>query len=212
MCYTIRASIFSFVVNALSCVLLYTTYNKTLALLFAFVGLMQLYDIVFWLNQRPNALNFWTTKLAMMTNHLQPIVLALLIMYVEKRTLAPISKWLLIAYCIVAAVYSIYAWIHTDYTLVNYRRANGSLFWQWNYLFSNWVYVSFLMLFIATICALMLQHFPAPINYIVTAIALLSVILSRVTFKGQATGRFWCWMAGFIPVVIAFAYSRLGRR
>lgn len=212
MCYTLQASIFSFVVNLTSSALLYAWYNRAIAVAFAFVGLMQLYDVVFWLNQQRNALNFWTTKLAMISNHLQPVVLALAIVYAERKPLQPASSWLLAVYCIAAVLYSTYAWRNTDYTLASCARASGALFWQWNYLSSYWVYVSFVLLFLVTLCALFIQHFPRPINYVVAALTVLSILFARVSFKGQVTGRFWCWTAGFIPIILAVVYSRVQKK
>ena len=58
--------------------------NKILAIFFAFIGLMQLFDWIFWenqniSNQNEKLINFIFTKIAMFVNHLQPIVLAIVI-------------------------------------------------------------------------------------------------------------------------------------
>ena len=58
--------------------------NKILAFFFGFVGFMQVFDWIFWKNQdmsdpKQEKTNYLFTKIAMIFNHLQPIVLGLLI-------------------------------------------------------------------------------------------------------------------------------------
>ena len=119
--------------------------NKLFAFIFAFIGLMQLYDWIFWENQditnKSQAdINFVTTKLAMITNHLQPIVLALLIYYFKGK-IGKISTYMLVIYVIFMMIYSIKTFNKITYTLtekVDVRRLvkdeeRTSLFWEWNY-------------------------------------------------------------------------------
>jgi hypothetical protein len=80
MCYSKEVSQRSFILNLITSYILYTytdnAENKIIAIFFAFVGSMQLYDWIFWetqdiKNTSQANINFITTKLAMITNHLQ---------------------------------------------------------------------------------------------------------------------------------------------
>ena len=85
MCYTAKDSLNAYVINFISSILLYKYSNsndmKILALFLLFVGQMQLFDYLFWVNLKCNKINKLVTKLAIIFNHLQPIVLFLLINY-----------------------------------------------------------------------------------------------------------------------------------
>ena len=91
MCYTASTYINTFVIGLLSSLLLYlkssndislssqiSSEYKIVALFFMFVSFMQLFDYIFWTNYR-NQTNKTFTKIATIVNHLQPIVLAIIL-------------------------------------------------------------------------------------------------------------------------------------
>ena len=93
MCYSLEVSRNSFLINVISCFMLFNFSKnnnaKILSLFFLFIGFMQLFDWIFWNNQdtfneKKMIVNKIFTKIAMIFNHLQPIVLALLLMYYKK--------------------------------------------------------------------------------------------------------------------------------
>jgi hypothetical protein len=161
---------------------------------------MQLYDYILWHNQTKNATNAFVTRLAMITNHLQPLVLALAIVALDKKRVGPITRWLLPVYTIVAVVYSIYAWFGIDYTLVT-ESSRGSLFWAWNYQ-GGYIAVGMYTMFLLTLCVLAYEHYERPINWIFVICIVLSFLFGSIYFKGRTEGRFWCWTAGFIPLIL----------
>ena len=166
---------------------------------------MQLFDLIFWYNQKQNTINFVTTKIAMIFNHLQPIVLAALFVFVGKRTLSPHALLAVGVYAIVGTLYSIRIWNEISYTLVNPQKSGKSLYWEWNYMpYFNSVYI----LFLVAMTLLMLENLPKPLNYIAATYTVLSLLFSRLYFTGQVAGRMWCWLAGFAPLVMLAIYIR----
>jgi hypothetical protein len=164
-----------------------------------FVSIMQLYDILFWLNLSENKINYWTTKLAMITNHLQPIILALLLVYVAKKKLNKYVIVVVAIYIIACIIYSYNAWNKISYTLVD-KKSDPSLFWQWNHLYGS---MQFYTLYILVVCLLFYNGFEWPLNFICIAIVLVSYILSAYYYKGKTSiGRFWCYFAGYLPLLL----------
>jgi hypothetical protein len=174
--------------------------HKILGLFFGFVGLMQLFDWILWSNQDLNdktqsRINFTITKIAMVFNHLQPIILALLI-YTYKDKLNVVSKYILSVYTIIISIYTISVFNKIKYTSVG---KNKSLEWEWNVQsFANIVYFVFLL----TMSILVYDHFEYPLNIILMFLGIFGLLFSKSYFKSKTVGRFWCKMTAFIPLII----------
>jgi hypothetical protein len=81
MCYTADKSIYAFVIGSSISLYLFNQANSDLKIIggfFFFVSFMQLFDYIFWTTKKIET-NRLTTKIACIFNHLQPIVLAYLI-------------------------------------------------------------------------------------------------------------------------------------
>lgn len=204
MCYTSEASRTSFLVNLITCSILYlyakkNNYSKIFALFFAFVGLMQLYDWIFWENLEENYINYVVTKIAMITNHLQPIILGLLI-YLFHGKIGNISKIILILYSFAILIYSINSYNTITYTLIS-EKSKPSLHWSWNEQeYSVIVYA----LFLISLSILCLENFDYPINIIFNFINVLSFLFASYYYKGLGVGRFWCYFVSYIPILVLF--------
>lgn len=222
MCYSEEQSRKSFLINIVACYVLYNYNNdaihKILALFFGFVGLMQLFDIIFWNNlnikdpEQAN-INYVTTKIALFANHLQPIVLAYLI-YMFTGSLGQISKILLTIYTIIIIFYTINAFNKITYTQVSnvsIRDTNDlffpdteddiikpSLKWEWNMQEYNIpIYLTFLL----TLVVLSYENFNYPFNIVLAFINVFTFVLSAYYYKGQSLGRFWCKFAAWLPLL-----------
>jgi hypothetical protein len=222
MCYSEEQSRKSFLINIVACYVLYN-YNKDsthkiLALFFGFVGLMQLFDIIFWNNlnikdSKQADINYITTKIALFANHLQPIVLAYLI-YIFTGSLGKISKNLLSIYTVIIIFYTFDTYNkikYTEVTNVSIRDTNDLLFpnaeddiikpslkWEWNLQSYNTpVYLTFLL----TLVVLSYENFNYPFNIILAFINVFTFILSAYFYKGQSLGRFWCKFAAWLPLL-----------
>ena len=213
MCYTSSTSIKAFIIGVVSSLLLITLdfknknvdTNKSYKIIgyfFLFVTLMQLYDAIFWNNPPPTNTNKITTKLAMITNHLQPIVLGLLIYYFN-RNMEETSKIALIVYTICITLYTINAWNKVEYTTVS-NRSNPSLDWEWNHQYGAPIVY---FIFLVTLIILFYQN--VKVGGILAAIlTLVSFLFSLYKYQIKAaSGRFWCYFAAFAPVI--FLLTRL---
>lgn len=208
MCYSKEVSQRSFIINVITCYILYNynynNTNKILALFFAFVGLMQLFDWIFWEHQGENEndkrINFIFTKIAMIANHIQPIFLAI-ILYIYNGKLPILSICIVILYIIVVVPYT--KSLNIDYTLVkNVKTKNNktktSLYWQWNSAHNSYlVYSTFLI----TLSVLSFENFNYPMNIILVFINLFSFFLANFYYKSEYVGRFWCETASLIPLL-----------
>jgi len=219
MCYSEDQSQKSFIINLVTCYALYTyksnsPNHKILALFLGFVGLMQLFDLIFWKNQNIKDpyqanVNYTTTKIAMFANHLQPIILAYLI-YLFTGSLGSVSKLLLPIYIVVISLYTIQSYKNINYTLQESISINDLLFhdpkdnrirttlkWEWN-IQKNSLFVY--ILFLITLLVLAYENFKYPFNIVLAFINLFTFILSAYYYKGQSLGRFWCKFAAWVPL------------
>lgn len=219
MCYTSSTSIKAFIIGVVSSLLLVslssfsttltTTKTKSYKIIgyfFLFVILMQLYDAIFWnyppTNKSNTIINTITTKLAMITNHLQPIILGLLIYYFN-GTLTTTSKMILIFYTICISIYSLMSWNKISTTSVT-DRSSPSLDWEWNHQ-SGAPFVYFI--FLVTLVLLFYQNVKIG-GKLAAFLTLVSFLFSLYKYQIKASsGRFWCYFAAFAPII--FLISRL---
>lgn len=209
MCYSLDVSRNSFFINMFSCLILYN-YNSTnknskiLSLFFLFVGLMQLYDWIFWSNQdithtKQMAVNYFFTKMAMISNHLQPIVLATLLLYYNK-SLKNLSIFFVILYSLFMYYYTSNIYNSIDYTLKHkinvHNTQRVSLEWKWNEGSDNFIVYS---VYLMTLGVLSYQNFKTPLNIILVLINFLSFFLFN---NGSDIGRFWCNYSSYISVIL----------
>lgn len=185
MCYDIQTSLIALVVNIVTSIVLFIVAKnkenkekdanvsnqlKAIALFFLFVGFMQFWDILFWSYDATTKVNMYATKMAMIWNHLEPIVLALLIyLFMGKLTMP--SMIALAVYVVAIVAYSANGWSELRGTEAT-KDTCGSLYWQWNNMKGN-TFVYGLLL----ICLLMLvqQQFTG-------WVCLLSMVIITGTF------------------------------
>jgi len=201
MCYTFRASITNGLISLVTSILVYTSTKneivKSLALFFLFVSLMQWYDAIFWATPDKNPINYVFTKIAMITNHLQPLVLFYLISQNVEMTY--MSKTLLVIYSIYALIYSIYAFKTVDYTVVT-DLSSPTLDWKWNNLpGAQIMYFLFLMVF-----TLVSLNIPGILGLVMLMINFGTFFFSYYTFKRENIGQMWCIISAYVPIVLAF--------
>jgi hypothetical protein len=209
MCYDLNSSVNSSIIGIISSFILYNHHFnqniesrklfKVLALFFTFVTLMQIYDVIFWKSLQQNGgktnINFTFTKIAMITNHLQPIILAYLI-----NTIIPLnnlSKFTIYVYSILIAIYSIFVFNKISYTIVT-EESSPSLYWEWNNMDNGYIIYG---IFLLTLCILSLQ-LVYPMNIFLLMINLVTFFLSQYKYKQSNIGRFWCNFAAYVPFVL----------
>lgn len=197
MCYDERASLVSFVTGSMSSATLFY-FNPALSVFFAWVTCMQLFDFIFWNNIEESTINYMTTKVALMFNVTQPIVLALCIGHYMRMRLKKESMALLIIYVNAMTLYLVYWWNDIRYTLVTPSTA-PCLSWDWNIKDGCHIVYG---LHLALLTLLFYQHFARPLNMYLAFVTFLTFVLSIPTYKMHNIGRFWCNYAGYIPLTL----------
>lgn len=199
MCYTYQTIVWAFSIGLVASFLLYLQQSrekKALGFFFAFVILMQAFDAIFWKYPQGHV-NRMATKIAMVFNHLQPIVLAFAIMLYQNR-LTAFSKYMVVCYSVMVFVYTITMWKAVDETRVTSKSA-PSLYWEWNHGKGATVVYAF---FLATLLVLMVQNLPT-CGIVAALLTALSFFFSFFKYRiKDSTGRFWCYFAAFAPIVM----------
>jgi hypothetical protein len=214
MCYTKFDTIIVYIINFLACGLLFysnkdiSTNNdrKIIALFLLFVGQMQLFDYIFWTNPECNIENKIGTKLAIIFNHLQPIVL----LYLQKTYGYPelvITTWMKRVYITIIIVYSIYALYQVKCT--SRSKTTNIVVWEWNYLPGcQFVY----LLFLGFLLVLSLQ-FKTKFYRFMSIIVILTTLIAGFLkpILNESAGRLWCYYAALTPLII-FILDIIGRK
>ena len=185
--------------------------SPALALFCGFVGTMQVFDYIFWKNQEPNRVNYVTTKVAMIFNHLQPFVLAFAIRALspDKGAFSFPSVAVLWAYAAVVVPYTVLTWRRIDHTLVRPSSYPG-LKWQWNVRPGAVVVYT---IFLAALLIVALFELPRRLNLLTFTIVGITFLVSFVLhFRGWGTvGRFWCNYGAYSTFVLAIG-AELSRK
>ena len=166
---------------------------------------MQLYDYAFW--QQPSwNINAILTKMGMLTNHFQPIVLAALVVLYGGQ-LTTTSKAVMLFYSLAAVVYTWATW--TRLTITKIQPHCNCLRWDWNY---GPYHRLFYALYILTVMVLFYEQFPKPLNiYLAIFAGLVTFLLGWWwVFKDTIAGRMYCWLGGFIPLLCIAWYLKAG--
>lgn len=207
MCYTVKDSLLGYIINSISSILLYNISTdaqyKVMSLFLLFVGQMQLFDFGFWLNQTCGLPNKILTKLAILFNHFQPVILFLLQLAYGFRQ-STISLTIFILYLFMGLFYNTEAISKIDCTLP----IKGIMNWKWNHLFGGQIFYG---LFISYLFAASF-NFKNTIFQIVSALAtiLTFFVAHKTPVLNISVGRIWCYYAALMPLLfIGLYYSRL---
>lgn len=207
MCYDARISIIALIVNIISSIFLLNFAKRCnpteksqliiISYFFLYVGVMQFWDTIFWLNNASTLVNKYSTKAAMLWNHFEPIVLFLLIWAIKGEIKTP-SLIFIGLYMIACTIYSISIFSQLDGTKQT-EKSGDSLDWEWNHFqFAELFY----LLFLATLIVLFYFEFNGWIRNLSILLAITSFAFSVYKYRiNMSVGRFWCYIAAFFPVV-----------
>ena len=199
MCYSANDSLIAYKINFIISLIIFNysidDHIKVLSLFFLFVGQMQLFDYIFWKNQKYNNINKITTKIAILFNHLQPIILILL-QYIYKFKLSLISIIVIIIYSILSIIYTFNALKNVEYTFID----KGVMDWKWNKQeFGKLYYFIFLM----SLSILSFNFTNYNIIYTCIIANFISFFVATKTpILNYSIGRIWCYYASLIPLFL----------
>lgn len=205
MCFNKDISIISYLIGISGCILLYYREYKIESLFYAFVIQMQLIEYLLWLNNSCNWINKLITKIGIVFNHLQPIILYILIIYYNSN----INKYSLnfINFIIIFYFISTIAYLSYNYKLLNSCTVGieneKELFWEIQYGDFKKYYI----IFVFTLMLLILLGFNKH-NYLNSYVVIMTYVISYIKYYNtKGVGTIWCLFAAYIPLLLNIVYS-----
>ena len=209
MCYDSNMSLGALITNIITCfILIYFSYKvnnlqiRAVSYFLLFVGVMQLWDYIFWNYGPDTTINQCTTKVAMIWNNLEPIILGLVIIFVMRQKLDTFSTIVFSIYTFFAIIYSFYLFNKLKGTQAT-DKTKGSLYWEWTDMPFQ---ICFYSLFLFTMIVLGF-NFTGWIRsfFIVTTMVIFLFSMYKYSIT-KSTGRFWCYFASFAPIIFIFGF------
>ena len=202
MCFSQRASIITFfigLIGSILCISLGSIDDKIIGYIFAFISSMQFIEFLLWRHQKCDNYNRFLSICGMILNHLQPIVLGIIIFILNKKIRNKFLFYLsLFVYLLVIIPYSIQFILKPELQCT--LKANSThLKWYWNSLnYGALVYTIFLF----TFCTLTIVGFDNIKTGIFMAFfGVLSFLLSLYFYKSRHVGALWCYFVVFFPIM-----------
>jgi hypothetical protein len=205
MCYSENASIISFsfgIIGSLLCVSLGTVTDKILGFFMCFVSLMQGIEYLLWRHQMCDNYNKIISILGMMLNHLQPIVLGLIVILFNPKLSETTLRWIyffMAIYLLIIIPYSIQFLQDSDSLCTIKNKETKHLQWNWNsFKYFNFVYTIFTL----TFCALFLLGLPK-LKYGIYAalVSIITILTSKYFYPQKHTGAIWCFYVVFLSAI-----------
>lgn len=210
MCFSANVSISTYIIGMIgSIILLFQGYIPE-GIIYIWVIQMQLIEFVLWKTIPNNnkyscilpSLNIITTKLGIIINHLEPIVLWLAIILFSKKVLPNIIHIVLILFIIVSILYTLQVLKVNECTIVT-DKSYPHLQWNWNHGTSAAYYYIFFLLVLLILCIFGLER-----GFVNAFIVLFSFLISWAIYgEKHSVGAMWCFAASFGPWILIFAYT-----
>jgi len=203
MCFNAEVSFTTYIIGTISSVILALKGFPKEAIFYFFIIQMQLVEYFLWNDQTCNDFNKLITKFGIILNHLQPIILYLLIKYYNDGRTFDLPKWL----NILIIVYTIATIYYTKYVMTNEcslisPESSPHIEWLWNNTeYGNLYYGLFLVVLLS------LTYHGLSNNILHTSLMLIGYIVSISLYsKKKSVGSVWCFYAAFAPLLLLFVY------
>jgi len=204
MCFSKEVSLITFIIGLVGSIFvisLGTPSDLIVGYFLAFVSLMQFIEYLLWINQTCDQSNKLITHWGMILNHLQPIILGLLILIIGKDddNFLKIILIMLFYTCVIIP-YSEQFLQRPEMQCTLKDGSTSHLLWNWNEMnHSTFVYAVFLI----SLIALSIVGIPDK------KIGLCMAFGGLVTFttslwiypSNRSTGALWCFYTAFMPVI-----------
>jgi len=202
MCFSKDVSLATFLTGFIGGLLCFSTGVpdlKIIGLFFMFVSLMQGIEYLLWIHQTCDDYNKNISYLAMVLNHLQPVVLCILLILYNK----PDKKifFILFVYLLVIIPYSL-----KFKNTCTMKDEDQHLKWEWNRMkYNNLVYALFL-------CCLVLLGFFFPNKFYGKSFILFTLVSYCISFyiyrNTNVVGSMWCFFAAFGPLIYFLHFNK----
>jgi hypothetical protein len=197
MCFSKNVSLFTFISGVIGGILCYSTGvtdYKIIGLFFIFISLMQGIEYLLWINQECNDYNKFLTKCAMILNHLQPIILFILL-YIYSSKFDNKLFLVILVYLIIIIPYS----LQLNESSCTLKNKSNHLNWEWNYMDYYYIVYTYFV-----ICLMIFGFFFE--NKVYGNLFILFTLLSYsasffIYDKTKVVGSMWCFFSVFAPLL-----------
>lgn len=194
MCFNKQVSLITFVIGFIGSASLFIKGHRAESLFYFCVILMQFYEFLLWENPSCSKKNETLTKIAAITNHLEPVMFYLgLVLFGNK--LPGIVHVSIVLYSLIALIYTKSVWRTLDCTQPD---QDGHLYWKWN-LGNN-----FFPFYTIFLCELLILASFGNIKYHVIVIFASFLVSLLLYGKEKVAGSMWCFIAAFVPWILSF--------
>ena len=199
MCFNEKVSMLTYIIGITGCINLYFNLNlKIEAIFFAWVVQMQLIEYILWNNQSCNQLNINTTKLGIIINHLEPIILWIAILLLSTHKLPEYVNMLMIIFTLVTIIY-------TKNVLLNKCTLTEKkhLVWNWNHEKNSNIYYGFFIIMLNLLFINGVDN-----GNILALLSTGSFFISKLLYTNEkSVGAMWCFFSAFAPWIIPMVTS-----
>jgi len=205
MCFSAKSSIIAFfvgVIGSILCISLGEINDKIVGYLFLFVAFMQGIEYLLWNHRKCDMYNRIISVLGMILNHLQPIVLGIIILLINPYLTPAKVFWIKIFIFIYIFVIIPYSFKYISNKDIQCTIKRGKhLYWKWTNM-KYYIFIYSLFLFTFCLFAILgMKNLTYGISF--AFIGLFSYITSYI-FYSKSTGALWCYYAVFIPIIYYF--------
>jgi len=200
MCFSAESSIISFnlgILGSILCISLGSILSKAVGYFLGFVSLMQGIEYLIWTHQKCDTYNKRLSILGMILNHLQPVVLGIILLILNPTN--QYINWIItiiLLYLCVIIPYSTQM-INKDYQCT--IKGDKHLLWKWNLMnYNGLVYTIFLI----TMIVVSLLGFPEfKDGMYFSTVTFFTYITSLYLYPADVMGAMWCYYTAFIPIL-----------
>jgi len=209
MCISGEVSISAFVFCSITCVYLYKRNrpnDRWIAIMFGYLGIMQLLEYFMWIDQECSGLNQIATDLGFIHNILQPVI-SLLVAYLMIKKVPNWSYLLLLLYLVISLPKILAAKEENQCS----KPCHGSdIGLTWDYVIVDYSYLVWILFAIALAAPFLLMKKNGYIyaSFLMIIFAISHFIALRRCKRdiniNAPTGSWWCLMAVFGPLIAIF--------
>jgi len=199
MCFSEQMSIIAFSVGMIGSILVYSMgkiYDKIGGLWFMFVSCMQLVDFFLWRNQTCNRTNYITNIVGIILNHLQPIVLGIIILFVNTELSYQDVKTILYILLVYICTMVPYTWQCIVKTQCTLKNNNNHMDWKWNSM-----HAAIFVYFVYLVTLFLLFYWFVPVYGFLYAFAVVCTLIFSIIFYNKEIGNMWCFFTIFLPIL-----------
>jgi hypothetical protein len=203
MCFNKEVSIGTYIIGMLGSLYLYKQGLIPEAIFYCCVVQMQLIEYFLWKHQscKDIQINKNITKLAIIINHIEPLILWAAIIVFSKKILPIWVHQVMLGYIILSVIVTLYSLKNVSHTTVT-EDSGGHLKWQWNNIKYTGIYYLYFLLVLIVLSIYGLQN--GKMHAILVTVAFVISFVMYYDYK--STGAMWCFMAAFAPWIIPTLY------